>query len=71
MRGNGGCAPVPGNVGLPPNNYGENHFMVTHQNGIIQLKLKDGIEWVLLKNLILACNEEEQKQLNGESYFIS
>lgn len=44
MRGNGVCAPVSGNVGLPPNNYGENHFMVTHQNGIIQLKLKDGIE---------------------------
>lgn len=36
------------NVGLAPgsydSHYGENHFMVTHSNGIIQLKLKDGIE---------------------------
>lgn len=32
-------------AGLPSQaHYGENHFIITHQNGIIQLKLKDGIE---------------------------
>lgn len=36
--------PGTGNIGLPANLYGENHFLVTHANGIIQLKLKDGIE---------------------------
>lgn len=28
----------------PNNHYGDDHHLVTHQNGIIQLKLKDGIE---------------------------
>lgn len=33
--------PLP--LPLPPH-FGENHFLVSHQNGIIRLQLKDGIE---------------------------
>lgn len=43
----GAVVPVSGPVnggGMPPSHYRENHFQVSHQNGIIQLKLKDGIE---------------------------